>query len=304
MSLLRSLPLTPIALGAAVYLLQDGPASLRIPVLERLRASLSPEQVVKLVDFLKSAFYTTAAFDAVYYVNSYLNNLALNNFRGADSSRWNWAQEIAVVTGGASGFGKSFTLELAKKGVRVATLDVSPTPPEFKGNSLITSYKCDVTDPAAVKEVANQIKKQIGNPSILINNAGIAQSHSVLKTSPEWLQKIIGVNVMHHYYTAQEFLPAMIEKKKGHIVTIASVASFVASPGMVDYATSKAAVQAFHEGLRSELRTFHDAPEIHMTIVHPKWALTPMVAKYAERLQKGGQDIMDPKVVVDAVIKQ
>lgn len=302
--LIRKLPYTPIILGAAVYLLNDGPASLRIPILDRIRSLLSPQQVTSLVGYLRSAFLTTAVYDAVWYVNSFLNNLALNNFRRADTSKWNWSQEIAVITGGASGLGKGFAQELASKGVRVAILDVSPPPPEFKADSRITAFTCDVTNPDEVKAVSNTIKGTIGQPSILINNAGIAKSHSIMDTTPKELQAIMGVNVMSHWYTVQEFLPHMVKQKKGHVVTIASVASFVSSPGMVDYATTKAAAQAFHEGLRTELRTYHKCPEVHTTIVHPIWTDTPMVAPHKKRLEEAGQQVMDPKVVIDAVVDQ
>ncbi|GAM89850.1 hypothetical protein ANO11243_078890 [Dothideomycetidae sp. 11243] len=288
---IRRLPYTPIVLGAALYLLNEGPDSLRVPVLDRLRESLT-------------AFITTAAYDAVWYTNSFLNNSALNNFLSADTSNWNWSQEIAVVTGGCSGLGKGFTERLVARGVRVAVLDVSPAPADFKSNPRITVFTCDVTNPDDVKAVANQVRETVGHPSILVNNAGIAQSHSILNTPPKWLQSIMGVNLMAHWYTAQEFVPHMVAQKKGHIVTLASMASFVASPGMVDYAATKAAVQAFHEGLRAELRSFHQCPEIHMTIVHPIWVATPMVAKYKERLEKAGQQVMEPKVIIDAVANQ
>jgi all-trans-retinol dehydrogenase (NAD+) len=60
--------------------------------------------------------------------------------------------------------------------------------------------------------------------------------------------KIFQINIISHFWMVKEFLPSMVRKNKGHIVGLASMASFVAPPGIVDYAATKAAVMAFHEG--------------------------------------------------------
>lgn len=301
---MSKLPITAIGLGAALYVLRDAPPSIRDPALERLRSFLSAEQITSLVGFLRSAFVTTAALDAVYYVNSALNSWALNNWQSADTSRWNWSQEVAVVTGGASGLGKGFTERLVSHGVHVVVLDVTPAPAEFKGNSKITHFTCDVTNAEEVKAVGKKIKSTLGHPSILINNAGIGQPVTVADITPKQLQAIMGVNLMAHWYMTQEFLPHMIEEKKGHIITIASMASFVAPPGIAHYAATKAGVMAYHEAMSSELRSIHDCPEVHTTIVHPSWVSTPMVQPHAHQLKAARQPIMEPKVVIDAVVGQ
>jgi len=72
---------------------------------------------------------------------------------------------------------------------------------------------------------------------------------------------------------------------------------------MVDYAATKAAVYSFHEGFAAELRTFHNAPEIKMTLVHPGWADTPLIASHVDEIRKA-QPVLEPKVVTDAIVKQ
>lgn len=72
---------------------------------------------------------------------------------------------------------------------------------------------------------------------------------------------------------------------------------------MVDYAATKAAVYAFHEGLATELRTFHNAPEIKMTLVHPGWANTPLIASHVEQIRKA-QPVVEPEVITNKVVKQ
>lgn len=225
------LPVRPLVWGGAAYAAANYGPQLTDLLNDSLKSLLSPSQVDKLVQFLKPALFYVSALSAVSYVNGILNSLAHNNFRLADPSAWNWPQEIAVVTGGCSGLGKGISEELAKKGVRVIALDISNPPKDLESNPKITFMKCDVTNSDQVAAVAQQIKTSIGHPSILINNAGIGLAHSIIDTSAADLQKIVGVNLMSHYYTVREFVPHMIEEKKGHIVTMASVASFVAAPG-------------------------------------------------------------------------
>jgi all-trans-retinol dehydrogenase (NAD+) len=114
--------------------------------------------------------------------------------------------------------------------------------------SKVTYVRCDVTSPSSIAEAAKFVRAELGEPSILVNNAGVGQPHSILDTSNEWVTKIFQINIISHFWTVKEFLPSMVRKNKGHIVGLASMASFVAPPGIVDYTATKAAVMAFHEG--------------------------------------------------------
>lgn len=118
------------------------------------------------------------------------------------------------------------------------------TPPDAH----IKFYACDITSPSAVSSAAAEITRTLGTPSILINNAGLLSAHTILDTPHAYLRKLFDVNVLSHWVTVQAFLPGMIAANKGHIVTVASGASYVGVAGMADYTASKAAVLAFHEG--------------------------------------------------------
>ena len=109
-------------------------------------------------------------------------------------------------------------------------------------------YECDITNHEAVHEVADKIKSELGTVTILFNNAGIGKTATITEVSPEFLEKIFHINLISHWYTVKEFLPGMIQAKKGHIVSTASMASFVQVAGMVDYCVTKAGVMSFHEG--------------------------------------------------------
>jgi len=226
--IIKRAPFSPVVTGAALYLLTRASASYRVPALNHLREIISQQNIGRLVTALKWLF----AIGLAGNVNSFLNNLTFNNYRLTASNKdWDWPNEIAIITGASSGFGKLFAQDLALKGVRIAAIDVNDPPPDLAHNRRVTFFKCDVTDPEAVKEVAKQIQEQVGHPSILINNAGIASAHTILETPPAFLRKIFDVNLLSHYYLIQAFLPHMIEQNKGHVVTIASMASFTVGIG-------------------------------------------------------------------------
>jgi all-trans-retinol dehydrogenase (NAD+) len=95
-----------------------------------------------------------------------------------------------------------------------------------------------------------QLSADVGAPSILINNAGIATAHTILDSSEQSLEKIFRINLMSNWITIKEFLLAMLEARNGHIVSMASMASYFTCAGLVDYAAIKAGMLALHEGMR------------------------------------------------------
>ena len=96
----------------------------------------------------------------------------------------------------------------------------------------------------------------------------------------------------------------MALKNKGHIVTIASTASFSTVPTIVDYAASKAGALAFHEGLSGEIKHILKAPGVITTVVHPYWTSTGMTAEYADTIQRTQGALMKPENVAKVVLDQ
>jgi len=115
---------------------------------------------------------------------------------------------------------------------------------------------------------------------------------------------LFDVNLFSHFYTVQAFLPAMISKKKGHIVTIASAASYLSAVGLVDYSASKAAVLAFHEGLVQELKHRYGCPEIKLSSVHPTFVNTSLCDSYMKSVRLEKALVLEPQDVAEAVVKQ
>lgn len=118
----------------------------------------------------------------------------------------------------------------------------------FLPGANIVYYGCDLSSSRSIHETASMIRADCGDPTVLINNAGIAHQHSILESSDEFDERLFRVNLLSHFTLIREFLPAMLAQKKGHIVTVASMASHVCGAGLVGYSASKAGVLALHEG--------------------------------------------------------
>ncbi|KAJ4287651.1 hypothetical protein N0V90_012354 [Kalmusia sp. IMI 367209] len=295
--------LNPVVTAALLWALTKGPANVR----ERLLNAIPPVRRAEVLARATKALKWLLALGLAGTVNRKLNELALNAYRvNNEKKRWKWSQEVAVVTGGCSGIGLLLVKRLVLKGVKVAILDVQQLPPALQGYAAIKFFACDISDPAAVAGAAEKIKATLGSPSILVNNAGITQPHTILNTSPEYLRKIFEVNLFSNWYTVQAFLPDMMQKNKGHIVNVASLASYWTVGGMVDYAATKAAdmFTDVRKGLTQEIRQKHKASNILLTSVHPNWVRTPLLEPYAARLRAGGQALLEPAAVANAMAEQ
>jgi len=117
---------------------------------------------------------------------------------------------------------------------------------------------------------------------------------------------MLDINLMSHWSTVQEFLPDMLAKKKGHIMSVASLASFVTLASAVDYSCTKAALVAFYEGLTQELKHRYKCPQIQTSIVHPNWTKSAITSHSAIQagLKSAGAKIMEPEDVAQAMVDQ
>ncbi|KAF1979099.1 NAD(P)-binding protein [Bimuria novae-zelandiae CBS 107.79] len=293
--------LNPAVTGMLLWILTIGPAKIRNRLVNTVSALRNPQTLARVTKILKGLL----ALGLTRSINKTLNELALNGYRiNNEKRRWKWNEEIAVVTGGCSGIGLLVVKRLVLKGVKVAILDIQQLPPALQGYAGIQFFSCDIADPSAVASTADKVRATLGLPTILVNNAGITEPHPILDTSPEYLRKIFDVNVLSHWYTAQAFLPDMIQKNKGHVVTVASLGSFVTVAGMVDYTATKQASFSLHEGLAVEARLKHKASNILFTSVHPIWVRTPLINPLKVTLEAAGSKFLEPAEVANAIAEQ
>nr|XP_056711118.1 estradiol 17-beta-dehydrogenase 11-like [Euleptes europaea] len=167
--------------------------------------------------------------------------------------------EIVLITGAAHGLGREIACAFSKHQCKLALWDINKhgieeTAEECrKLGAAVHTYVVDCRKREEIYRTADKVKKDIGDISILINNAGVITTGCFLSVTDEQIQSMFDINVLAHYWTVKAFLPAMMERNHGHIVTVASLAGFVAVPFMVTYVSSKHGIVGFHQSLTEEL---------------------------------------------------
>ncbi|XP_048385465.1 epidermal retinol dehydrogenase 2 isoform X2 [Stegostoma tigrinum] len=196
--------------------------------------------------------------------------------------RKNVSGEIVLVSGAGSGVGRYVALEFARLHATLVLWDINEEgnketarQAREKGASRVYSYICDCSKKSSVYEVADKVKREVGDVSILINNAGIVTGKKFIESSDDLLEKTMEVNSLAHFWTYKAFLPAMIASNHGHLVSIASTAGLFPVNGLADYCSSKSAAIGFAESVALELLA-SGKNGIKTTIVCPYFINTGM----------------------------
>lgn len=218
--------------------------------------------------------------------------------------------QIVLITGAGSGIGQKMCVQFAKLGCKVVGVDVSAaglmSTEELLGKQGLesgwSSYKCDLCDRKQVYEVATAIKSEVGDVDILVNNAGIVTGGNFLDCKDESMMKTMDVNATAHFWTLKAFLPRMIERDHGHVVTVASGAGLLGMPRLVDYCASKFAAVGMSEALLMELR-HRKKNGVHVTIVCPYYIDTGMFKGVQSRLVPIMQPDDAVSRIMDGVLK-
>jgi all-trans-retinol dehydrogenase (NAD+) len=122
--------LNPFVTAALIWILTKGPEQLRSQLTSRIAALRNPRRYTQIVNALKWCL----AFGTAGVINKQLNHIALNAGRlRSEKARWNWSQEVAVITGGCSGIGELVVKRLVSNGIKVAILDIQQLPPSLQG---------------------------------------------------------------------------------------------------------------------------------------------------------------------------
>ncbi|XP_076244046.1 short-chain dehydrogenase/reductase family 16C member 6-like isoform X2 [Calliopsis andreniformis] len=221
------------------------------------------------------------------------------------------AGEIVLVTGAGHGIGKELALKYASLGATVVCWDLNQqgneeTVNEIKGMGATKAYayKCDVSNREEVFKMAERVKEEVGNVTILINNAGIMPCRNFLDHSPEEIRRIFDINVLGNCWTVQAFLPSMIQRNSGHIVALSSMAGILGLANLVPYCASKFAVRGLMEALSEEVRGMSKdkISNIKFTTIYPYMVDTGLCKKPRMRFPSI-MGLVSPKEAAIEIIK-
>ncbi|KAK6208239.1 peroxisomal 2 4-dienoyl-CoA reductase sps19 [Pestalotiopsis sp. IQ-011] len=272
---------------------------LLLPVLLLARYTKKGEDLSVLHPQALSRFKTLFYLGLAKWLSAYYSDGVINNWK--KDTTYDWPNEIAVVTGGAGGIGGNVVKLLAERGVKVVVLDIQEL--NFEAGPNVHYYKCDLTSADEIKAVAARVRSEVGDPTILVNNAGVARGKTILDTTERDLKFTFDVNVFAGFHTVREFLPAMVRRDHGMVVTVTSLAAWITVPNMVDYGASKAAALAFHEGLAAELATRYNAPRVRTVLVNQGYTKTPLFTGFRED-SPFIMPALEPESVAEAIVRQ
>ena len=190
--------------------------------------------------------------------------------------------KVVVVTGGSSGIGQATAHKLAEAGAKVIIVARDPEKLEATKKEIAAkggvchTYSCDLTDMAAIDALAKKILADHGGVDFLINNAGRSIRRAVINSIDRFhdFERTMQLNYFGAVKLVLAFLPAMVAKKRGHVINISSIGVLSRTPRFSAYVASKSALDAFAECAASELLDKGVAfTNINMPLVR-----TPMIA--------------------------
>ena len=216
--------------------------------------------------------------------------------------------KTALVTGGASGIGKATVLELARCGARVICADINAE----KGAELVKEAGClpvefasvNLADPASARRCAAEVLKRHARVDILVHAAGWNDIQTFMDNAPDYIDRVVAINLGAILHLTQALLPPMIAAGKGKIVNVSSDAGRVGSSGETVYAAAKGGVIAFTKSLAREVARY----SINVNCVCPGPTDTPMLATRSEKLREAFvraipfRRFAKPQEIADAIV--
>lgn len=169
------------------------------------------------------------------------------------------AGEIVLITGAGHGIGRATAYEFAKLKSNLVLWDINKHGLEEtatacrKLGATVHAFVVDCSNKEEIYNSINQVKKQVGDVAIAVNNAGVVYPADLLSAKDEDITKTFDVNILGYFWITKALLPAMMKKNHGHLVTVASVCGHGVIPYLIPYCSTKFAVVGFHRALTLEL---------------------------------------------------
>jgi len=176
-----------------------------------------------------------------------------------------------VITGAASGIGRSLSNEFAKEGAQLILCDLDTESLEShacelrENNTEVSSYYADVSNYDSMKEFSGKVLKDHNHIDVLINNAGVNLMDRFINGDLNDFKWVMDINFWGTVYGVNLFLENLLSRDEAHIVNISSILGLMSLPGQAAYNSSKAAIKGFTEALKMELTD----TSVNVTCIHP-----------------------------------
>jgi NADP-dependent 3-hydroxy acid dehydrogenase YdfG len=170
-----------------------------------------------------------------------------------------YRDKVAVVTGAASGIGYAIARKAAAEGMKVVLADIDKDRLDQAAASLagrgaaVHGMEVDVADREAVQGLAARVQAEVGDVWLLVNNAGVYMSAPFVEMPLAQWEFVVGVNLWGVVHCLQAFLPGMVARDAGHVVSTSSIDGLVTVRNATSYVAAKHAVTALSETLFREL---------------------------------------------------
>jgi short-subunit dehydrogenase len=191
-----------------------------------------------------------------------------------------FAGQVAVITGASSGIGWALARTLAAEGCKVGLVarrreQLAELAGQIEKSGGVAAFAvADVIERAQIVAAIHELAARLGPVDLLIANAGVGAPTTVEPFNVGDIEKMFRVNVLGVVYSLEAVLPQMLQRRRGHLAAISSLAAYKGLPGESAYTSSKAAVNVFMDGLRIQLRS----KGIAVTTICPGFVQTPMTA--------------------------
>jgi 3-oxoacyl-[acyl-carrier protein] reductase len=194
--------------------------------------------------------------------------------------------QVAVVTGGNRGIGRSIAEHLARAGARVAVVARSPERAAEAAALLPgeghAGFGADVADAAAVDALVKAVEAQLGSLDILVNNAGITEDNLLIRIGEAEWDRVLDTNLKGAFHTIRAAARGMMRRRRGRIINITSVVGLTGNKGQANYAASKAGLVGLTKSVAKELASRN----ILCNAVAPGFIETEMTASLGEATQE------------------
>ena len=191
-----------------------------------------------------------------------------------------WQDKTVMVTGASSGIGRGLALELSRRGAKLGLIarraeKLDDLVREIEAtNGKAIALPADVMDVNSLAAAATRLRSTFGPIDVLIANAGVGATVDAAELKGSTVAGVINVNVLGAANSVEAVVPEMVQRGSGQLVVISSLAAYRGLPKSAAYCASKAAVSAFFESLRLDLKP----RGIDVTIIHPGFIKTPLTA--------------------------